>query len=107
PFARSFAVAGSSRAGLPRVHGLAGTGANRGRCPYRFEQRNLGTRKALRHLFAGWHEPVEALIAATEESNILKNGAYDLAPLKRWGRGRVMLLGAAAHPCTPNLGLGG
>ena len=58
-------------------------------------------------MFAGWHEPVESLIAATEEGTILKNGAYDLPPLKRWGHGRVMLLGDAAHPCTPNLGLGG
>ncbi len=45
-------------------------------------------------------------IAATDECNILKNGAYDLAPLKRWGQGRITLLGDAAHPCTPNLGLG-
>jgi 2-polyprenyl-6-methoxyphenol hydroxylase-like FAD-dependent oxidoreductase len=58
-------------------------------------------------MFAGWHEPVESLIAATPEGAILKNGAYDLPPLKRWGHGGVMLLGDAAHPCTPNLGLGG
>ncbi len=66
-----------------------------------------GRRRALLEMFAGWHEPVEQLIAATDEGAILKNGAYDLAPLKRWGYGRVMLLGDAAHPCTPNLGLGG
>ncbi len=66
-----------------------------------------GRRQELLRMFAGWHEPVERLIQATDEGGILKNGAYDLEPLKRWGSGRVMLLGDAAHPCTPNLGLGG
>jgi 2-polyprenyl-6-methoxyphenol hydroxylase-like FAD-dependent oxidoreductase len=66
-----------------------------------------GRQHELLQMFGGWHEPVERLIAATEEGAILKNGAYDLPPLKRWGEGRVMLLGDAAHPCTPNLGLGG
>jgi 2-polyprenyl-6-methoxyphenol hydroxylase-like FAD-dependent oxidoreductase len=68
---------------------------------------SAGRQRELLRMFAGWHEPVERLIGATEEAGILKNGAYDLTPLKRWGRGRVMLLGDAAHPCTPNLGLGG
>jgi 2-polyprenyl-6-methoxyphenol hydroxylase-like FAD-dependent oxidoreductase len=66
-----------------------------------------GRQRELLQMFAGWPEPVESLIAGTEEGAILKNGAYDLPPLKRWGHGRVMLLGDAAHPCTPNLGLGG
>jgi 2-polyprenyl-6-methoxyphenol hydroxylase-like FAD-dependent oxidoreductase len=66
-----------------------------------------GRQREVLRMFAGWHEPVERLIAGTEERDILKNGACDLAPLKHWGHGRVMLLGDAAHPCTPNLGLGG
>jgi 2-polyprenyl-6-methoxyphenol hydroxylase-like FAD-dependent oxidoreductase len=55
--------------------------------------------------FAGWHEPIPALIEST--GLILENGAYDLPSLPRWTSGRVTLLGDAAHPCTPNLGQGG
>jgi 2-polyprenyl-6-methoxyphenol hydroxylase-like FAD-dependent oxidoreductase len=66
-----------------------------------------GRKAELLRRFAGWHEPVERLIEATDEGGMLKNGAYDLAPLKSWGHGRVTLLGDSAHPCTPNLGQGG
>jgi 2-polyprenyl-6-methoxyphenol hydroxylase-like FAD-dependent oxidoreductase len=66
-----------------------------------------GRRNELLQMFAGWHEPVERLIEATAEESILKHGAFDLQPLKRWGHGRLTLLGDAAHPCTPNLGQGG
>jgi 2-polyprenyl-6-methoxyphenol hydroxylase-like FAD-dependent oxidoreductase len=66
-----------------------------------------GRKRELQEAFIGWHEPVADLIAATNDDEIMKNGAYDLAPLRRWGEARVTLLGDAAHPCTPNLGQGG
>ena len=66
-----------------------------------------GQKCELQQMFAGWHTPIPELIEATDETGILKNGAYDLAPLQRWGDRRVTLLGDAAHPCTPNLGQGG
>jgi 2-polyprenyl-6-methoxyphenol hydroxylase-like FAD-dependent oxidoreductase len=56
--------------------------------------------------FRGWHTPVEALIAAADESAILRNDIYDRDPLSTWGRGRITLLGDAAHPMTPFLGQG-
>ena len=66
-----------------------------------------GRKRELQDMFAGWHEPVADLIDASQEEEILKNGARDFAPLRRWGDGLVTLLGDAAHPCTPNLGQGG
>ena len=66
-----------------------------------------GRKLELRRMFSSWHTPIPELIEATDEAAILKNGAYDLAPLRRWGDRRVTLLGDAAHPCTPNLGQGG
>jgi 2-polyprenyl-6-methoxyphenol hydroxylase-like FAD-dependent oxidoreductase len=56
--------------------------------------------------FAGWPDPVERLVAATPDGTILRNDLYDRPPLAHWGRGRVTLLGDAAHPMTPNLGQG-
>jgi 2-polyprenyl-6-methoxyphenol hydroxylase-like FAD-dependent oxidoreductase len=62
---------------------------------------------ALLELCAGWLEPVEELIAATEKAAILRTDIYDRDPVrKRWGKGRVTFLGDAAHPMTPDLGQG-
>jgi 2-polyprenyl-6-methoxyphenol hydroxylase-like FAD-dependent oxidoreductase len=61
----------------------------------------------LTDLFAGWYRPVVELIEATPASTILKTIATDRNPNKRWGVGRMTLLGDAIHPTTPNLGQGG
>lgn len=66
-----------------------------------------GRKAKLLRLFGDWHRPVPQLIDATPEDEILKNGTYDRPPVRRWGRGRVTLLGDAAHPTTPNFGQGG
>lgn len=58
-------------------------------------------------IFASWHRPVREIIEKTSPSAILKNLTYDRKPLRGWGRGRVILLGDAAHPTTPNMGQGG
>jgi 2-polyprenyl-6-methoxyphenol hydroxylase-like FAD-dependent oxidoreductase len=71
------------------------------------EQDRAGERKEnLLRLFAGWREPIEQLIAATDEGAILRNDIFDRRSVRSLGRGRVTLLGDAAHPPTPNLGQG-
>ena len=68
---------------------------------------NIDLTDRLTDLYAGWYAPVMELIEATPPASILKTGATDREPNKRWGAGRMTLLGDAIHPTTPNLGQGG
>ena len=65
-----------------------------------------GRKAEVRDLFRDWHGPIPQLIEATPEGDIIRNDARDRAPLRTWGKGRVTLLGDAAHPITPNVGQG-
>jgi 2-polyprenyl-6-methoxyphenol hydroxylase-like FAD-dependent oxidoreductase len=97
---------GCARIGGGRVHWFATKNAPEG------ERDGLpgspsGPKASLTELFGGWHHPVPALIAETDEGAIRRDDIYDREPLAAsWGRGRVTLLGDAAHPSTPNLGQG-
>lgn len=57
----------------------------------------------LRH-FASWHSAVVEMITATPVSN--RWGLFHRPPLGRWTRGRVTLLGDAAHQLAPHHGQG-
>jgi 2-polyprenyl-6-methoxyphenol hydroxylase-like FAD-dependent oxidoreductase len=57
--------------------------------------------------FTGWHAPIRELIAITPPDSILRTDIFDRPPIDRWVDGRAVLLGDAAHPMTPNMGMGG
>jgi len=65
-----------------------------------------GHKQDLLDRFGRWQDPVSALIAANDHAAILRNDMYDRPPVNHWSRGRVTLVGDAAHPMTPNQGQG-
>ncbi len=55
--------------------------------------------------YAGWNEALLGMFRNVHQ--VYKWGIYDRDPVPQWTRGRVTLLGDAAHPTMPTLAQGG
>ena len=51
--------------------------------------------------FDGWHPTITRILDVASESSLFRWSLFDRAPLPFWSRGRVTLLGDAAHPMLP------
>jgi salicylate hydroxylase len=64
-----------------------------------------GTVSELANDFAGWHPRVQTMVQSIDRP--FKWAVMVRAPMPKWSKGRVTLLGDACHPTLPFLGQGG
>ena len=61
----------------------------------------------LKQHFQGWAKPVQLLIDRIEPESVARLEIHDVGPIAKMVKGRVALLGDAAHATCPDLGQGG
>lgn len=64
------------------------------------------TLEDLASAFRHHHAPIPQLIEMTQPNQLIRNDINDIAPLRQFAFGKIVLTGDAAHATTPNMGQG-
>lgn len=64
-------------------------------------------KKLLKQYFVDWCQPVQQLIERLDPQKTNRVEIHDIEPFRQFYKGRVVILGDAAHSTTPDIGQGG
>lgn len=67
---------------------------------------DVGSKTDLLNHFAGWDPRLQDMFRAMDDASLMKWALYDRAALPTWRKGRVVLLGDAAHAMLPFMAQG-
>ncbi len=56
--------------------------------------------------FEHYHQPIAQVLQQTKDEDLIWNDIIDIAPIKHFAYGNVLLIGDAGHATTPNMGQG-
>ena len=56
--------------------------------------------------FEHYHNPIPQVLKQTNDRDLIWNDIIDIAPIKHFAYGNILLIGDAAHATTPNMGQG-
>ena len=75
--------------------------------PAGLENQRLEYKPLLKQYFSGWCSQVQRLIDSIDEQKTNRVEIHDIEPFTQFYKGRVVILGDAAHSTTPDIGQGG
>ena len=75
--------------------------------PAGLENQRSEYKTLLKQYFSGWCPQVQRLIDSIDEQKTNRVEIHDIEPLNQFDKGRVVILGDAAHSTTPDIGQGG